>query len=105
MTLTRGVRYQPALALRRPGGGTFWIGRNNTIQWTLRGVAGGVSIDLSRDDGASWTRLIDEAENVGFHDWTGTGEATTSAKIRVTSVARPELSQTSSAFAISTLQR
>ena len=76
MAMTRGVRQTSALTLRRPMGGTFRIGRNNTIQWTLRGVAGGVSIDLSRDDGASWTRLIDEVENVGFYDWTGVGDVT-----------------------------
>ncbi len=105
MVMTRGVRHPPALTLRRPAGGTFWIGRNNTIQWTLRGVAGGVSIDLSRDDGASWTRLIDEAENVGFYDWTGVGDPTANAKIRVASVTRPELTHTSPAFAIATLQR
>ena len=76
LTTTRGVRHAPALTLRRPMGDTmFWIGRNNTIQWTLRGVAGGVSVDLSRDDGATWTRLSDEAENVGFYDWTGVGDA------------------------------
>ena len=75
VTTTRGVRHSPALTLRRPDAvTTFWIGRNNTVQWTLRGVAGGVSIDLSRDDGASWTRLTDEAENVGFYDWTGIGD-------------------------------
>ena len=101
MTTTRGVRHAPALALRRPvGETTFWIGRNNTIQWMLRGVAGGVSIDLSRDDGETWTRLSDEAENVGFYDWTGVGEETFRARIRVTSVARPELTQTSPGFAI-----
>ncbi len=101
LTMTRGVRHSPALAVRRPGGETiFSIGRNNTIQWTLRGVAGGVSIDLSRDDGASWTRLIDEAENVGFYDWTGVGDLTASARIRVTSVSRPELTQTSPSFVI-----
>ena len=101
LTTTRGVRHAPALALRRPAGETaFRIGRNNTIQWTLRGVAGGVSIDLSRDDGETWTRLTDEAENVGFYDWTGVGEETFRARIRVTSVARPELTQTSPSFSI-----
>ena len=101
LTTTRGVRYGPALALRRPTGETaFRVGRNNTIQWVLRGAAGGVSIDLSRDDGETWTRLADEAENVGFYDWTGVGEETFRAKIRVTSVARPELTQTSPSFPI-----
>ena len=101
LTMTRGVRHAPALALRRPAGETtFRMGRNNTIQWILRGVAGGVSIDLSRDDGGTWMRLTDEAENVGFYDWTGVGEETFRARIRVTSVARPELTQTSPSFSI-----
>jgi hypothetical protein len=104
-TITRGVRHAPSLALRRPSGGTtFWVGRNNTVQWTLRGVAGGVSIDLSRDDGATWTRLSDEVENVGFIDWTGSGDLTSRARIRVTSVTRPDLTQTSSAFTIATVR-
>jgi choice-of-anchor B domain-containing protein len=106
LTLTRGVKYAPALALRRPiGETTFWIGRNNTIQWTLRGVAGGVSIDLSRDDGQTWTRLGDGVENVGFYDWTGIGDVSSAARVRVSSVARPELTQTSSSFPIATAGR
>jgi hypothetical protein len=101
LTMTRGVKHAPALALRRPGGDTtFRIGRNNTIQWTLRGVAGGVSIDLSRDDGETWTRLTDDVQNVGFYDWTGVGEETYRGKIRVASVTRPELTQTSPSFPI-----
>jgi choice-of-anchor B domain-containing protein len=103
LVVTRGVRYAPALALRRPvEDTTFWIGRNNTIQWTMRGVAGGVSIDLSRDDGGTWTQLSGEVENVGFYDWTGTGGVTSRAKIRVRSITRPELSQISPSFAIAT---
>ena len=91
-TITRGVRHQPSLTLRRPiRDTTFRIGRNNTVQWTLRGVAGGVSVDLSRDGGVTWTRLSDEVENVGFFDWTGTGAFTSRARIRVTSLTRHRL--------------
>ncbi len=101
LTTTRGVRHAPSLTLRRPAAGTtFWLARNNTIQWVLRGVTGGVAIDLSRDNGQTWTRLIDQADNVGFYDWTGAGELTARARIRVTSVARPELTQTSGSFTI-----
>jgi hypothetical protein len=103
LTTTRGVRQAPALTLRRPtGGSTFWLARNNTIQWTLRGATGGVAIDLSRDDGQTWTRLVDQADNVGFYDWTGAGELASRARIRVSSVARPELTQISPSFTIST---
>jgi hypothetical protein len=101
LTMTRGGSHPPALALHRPiGGTTFGIGRNNTVQWTMRGVTGGVRIDLSRDDGESWTSLSDEVENVGFFDWTGAGQATSRARIRVSSLAKPELTQTSATFAI-----
>ena len=100
-TTTRVVKPAPALALRRPVSDTlFRIGRNNTVQWALRGVTGGVSVDLSRDDGATWTRLADEAENVGFYDWTGTGAVSSRARIRVTSVTNPALTQTSASFSI-----
>jgi choice-of-anchor B domain-containing protein len=103
LTITRGVRHAPALTLRRPAAGmTFWLARNNTIQWTLRGVTGGVAIDLSRDDGATWTRLAEPAENTGFYDWTGAGNLTPRARIRVSSLTRPELTQTSGTFSIST---
>jgi choice-of-anchor B domain-containing protein len=100
-TMTRVARPAPALTLRRPSGDTlFRLGRNNTVQWTLRGATGGVAIELSRDDGATWTRVSDEAENVGFYDWTGAGETTSRAKIRVTSTVNPGLTQTSPTFSI-----
>ena len=74
MTTTRGVKHAPRsrCAGRRP---TRRSGSDATTRCNgrLRGVAGGVSVDLSRDDGATWTRLSDEAENVGFYDWTGAG--------------------------------
>jgi hypothetical protein len=100
-TTTRVVRHPPALTVKRPASDTlFRIGRNNTVQWTLRGAAGSVAIDLSRDDGATWTRLSDAAENTGFYDWTGTGTVSSRAKIRVTSVTNPALTQTSPSFSI-----
>jgi choice-of-anchor B domain-containing protein len=101
LTMTRSVRRDSTLTLRRPDAGTiFRIGRNNTIQWTLRGAAGGVSIDLSRDDGVSWTRLSESSEDVGFYDWTGAGDVTTRARIRVRSLGDARLMQTSPSFSI-----
>jgi hypothetical protein len=95
------VRHTPSLTMHRPSSDTvFRLGRNNTVQWTLRGVRGGVAIDLSRDDGATWTRLTDEAVNVGFYDWTGTELPTSRARIRITSLANPALTETSPGFSI-----
>ena len=100
-TTTRVVRHTPSLTLRRPASDTlFRLGRNNTVQWTMRGVAGGVAIDLSRDDGATWTRVSDNAENNGFFDWTGSGVVSSRARIRVTSLTSPDVTQTSPGFSI-----
>jgi hypothetical protein len=102
LTTARGIAYGPSLTVRRPfENTTFWLNRNNTIQWILRGVSGPVRIDLSRDDGQTWTRLA-EAENTGFFDWVGTGPPTSSARVRVSSVVRPDLTQTSTGFTIAT---
>jgi choice-of-anchor B domain-containing protein len=101
LTTTRIVRHVPSLLLRRPASDTlFRLGRNNTVQWTLRGATGGVAIDLSRDDGGTWTRVSEETANVGFYDWTGTGLVSSRAKIRVTSRTNPALTQTSPSFSI-----
>ena len=101
LTITRSVRRESALTLRRPDAGTlFRIGRNNTIQWTLRGATGGVAIDLSRDEGATWTRVGESAEDVGFFDWLGAGDVTTRARIRVRSLTDSRLTQTSPSFSI-----
>jgi hypothetical protein len=42
----------------------------------------------------------DEIENVGFYDWTATGATSSRAKIRVTSLGNPSLTQTSPSFSI-----
>ena len=101
LVTTRSVEYSPRLELRRPDAETtFVVGRNNTVQWTLRGVEGNVRIELSRDDGQSWVTLVGETPNTGFFDWLASGASTRRARVRVTSLDRPELSQTSPVFAV-----
>jgi choice-of-anchor B domain-containing protein len=103
LVTTRGVEHSPRLELRRPDGDTtFLSGRNNTVQWTLRGVDGGVQIELSRNDGVNWITLAADAPNTGFFDWLATGPSTVRARLRVTSLERSELTQTSPGFAIIT---
>jgi hypothetical protein len=100
---TRGVRHTPSLIVHRPVSATiFRPARNNTIQWTLRGAGGPVKVELSRDDGESWITLSEGAPDTGFYDWTASGPSTTRARIRVSSVNQPELTQTSPPFTIAT---
>jgi choice-of-anchor B domain-containing protein len=72
------------------------VGRAAAIQFTLRGVEGGVRVELSADDGHTWTTLASDARNYGFYDWVP-GAVALSARVRVTSVADPRLTATSAA--------
>ncbi|MGH9347913.1 MAG: choice-of-anchor B family protein [Vicinamibacterales bacterium] len=86
------------LVLVHPNGGeTLRAGRAAAVQWTLRGVDGGVRVELSRDDGRTWVELAGNAPNVGFHDWVPPAGFQPGARVRVTSVADPRLVATSAA--------
>ncbi len=90
------------LVLRYPNGGeTVRPARASAIQFTMRGVEGGVKVELSVDDGRTWTPLAANAPNVGFYDWVPPAAAQPLARVRVTSLADSRLTATSaSSFAI-----
>jgi choice-of-anchor B domain-containing protein len=82
------------LVLRYPNGGeTLPLNRLAAIQWTLRGVEGGVRIEYS-GDGERWTRLAETPQSLGFQDWVP-GLPMPNARVRVTSLADPSLTVTS----------
>lgn len=89
------------LLLAYPNGGeTIRAGRAAAVQFTLRGAEGGVRVELSRDDGRTWSLLAAEAPNAGFHDWVPSAPAA-AARVRVTSIADRRLTAMSArAFTI-----
>jgi M6 family metalloprotease-like protein len=75
-----------------PNGGEIWsIGSRQTLRWSSNNVAGNVSIQLSRDGGVTWSTISSGTANDGSQSWRVTSPATTSARIRVCSVANPAL--------------
>jgi hypothetical protein len=89
------------LLLRYPNeGGTIAAGRASAVQFTLRGVAGGVKVELSRDEGRTWTSLATNAPNTGFFDWVPAAGGSSLARVRVTSVEDARLSAASGSFTI-----
>jgi hypothetical protein len=73
-----------------PNGGENWvIGSTQAINWSSISVTGRVKIELSRDDGATWTTIVGSTANDGTRDWRVSGPATTSARIKVTSNSNP----------------
>jgi pimeloyl-ACP methyl ester carboxylesterase len=86
------------LALTAPNGGETWrIGARKSITWTSEHAGGAVRIELSRDAGATWAELAASAPNTGGYTWTVTAPPSTAARVRLTSVDRPDCTDTTNA--------
>jgi uncharacterized repeat protein (TIGR01451 family)/uncharacterized repeat protein (TIGR02543 family) len=85
-TITANFVSLSSITVTSPNGAENWnVGSIQTITWTSSGITGGVSIDISRDGGSSWSEIITSTANDGSQSWTVAGPATTQARIRVRS--------------------
>jgi FtsP/CotA-like multicopper oxidase with cupredoxin domain len=91
-----------SITVTSPNGGESWpVGSTQTITWTSISVTGSLNIDISRDGGTTWTRIISGTLNDGTQVWVVSGSASATARIRITSVTTPAATDTSNAnFAI-----
>jgi hypothetical protein len=82
-----------------PNGGESWIINDPySITWTSANLTGNVKLELNRSfPSATWEMLAANTSNDGSEAWTATGPATPNARIRVSSVANPAVSDTSNA--------
>jgi len=87
-----------SITLVTPVGGETWkVNSRPTIQWSSSNVSGNVSIEISRNGGGSWTSITSSTANDGAHTWRVNKPATTSALIRVCTVAAPIICDVSDA--------
>jgi hypothetical protein len=87
-----------SLTLTKPNGGEVWVkGEKGQVRWTSAGLSGPVKIELSRNGGVSWTAILASTTNDGKHNWTVAGARTRRARVRVTSVSQPQVTDTSNA--------
>ena len=68
---------------------------NYNITWTSSGISGNVKIAISRDGGASWQTLLSSTPNDGVQSWRVTSPFTALARIRVTSISLPVVTDSS----------
>jgi|GEM_PF-2910767 len=92
-----------SIIVKTPNGGETWqIGTTQYVQWTSSNTTGDIKIELSVDDGITYTTMVASTVDDGMLSWNITGQVTTSAKIRVTSVDDPNISDESdNAFTLS----
>jgi hypothetical protein len=80
------------IVVTSPNGGENWeVFSVQTITWTSTGVSGPVKIELSRDGGTTWKTIVPMAPNDGKQKWIVLREATTQAKIKVSSISNHAL--------------
>lgn len=77
------------------GGEAITANRQAGVHWTFIGGSGDVRVELSRDGGTTWTTLFAQVPNTGVQTWMVTGPTTTRARIRVTSLNDPEVTDQS----------
>jgi C1A family cysteine protease len=88
----------PTITVVSPNGGESWtVGDSRTLQWSSANLSGDVKIELSRNGGSSWETLFASTANDGSQSWTVSGAASTSCRVRVSSVASPVVSDISAA--------
>ncbi|RMG53069.1 MAG: hypothetical protein D6723_07770 [Acidobacteria bacterium] len=86
-TATKTWAIPASITVIAPNGGETWsIGSAATIQWSTSGQLpsiDNVTIQLSRDGGATFQTIIASTPNDGAHSWSVTGPATTEAVIKI----------------------
>jgi hypothetical protein len=61
----------PAIQVTSPNGGESWMtGATHNITWQSEGSVGDVSIELSTDNGSTWSTIISSTANDGEYSWT-----------------------------------
>lgn len=69
---------------------------NRTVTWSSAGITGGnVLIELSRNEGSSWETLIASTPNDGSQTINIEGRPTKNARLRITSIESPTVSDSS----------
>ncbi len=95
----RLVRSAMVLTLSHPNGSeTLRYGTVDTIRWSGIGFTGNVCIQLNRNyPTGTWDTLAASADNTGSYHWTVVGTSSTTARMRISSIATPSLADTSDA--------
>jgi subtilisin-like proprotein convertase family protein len=93
----------PFIHVEAPNGGEAWgVGSSQEIRWSSGGLTGDVMIEVSRDGGSSYTPVIASTPDSGSYTWAVNGTASANARIRITSLVSPLVSDMSdTAFTIS----
>ena len=88
----------PTLTVTAPNGGESWtVGTSQSITWSSANLSGNVKLEYSLDGGSNWATIAATTANDGTEAWSIPNTPTTQARVRVSSVNSPSVSDTSNA--------
>ena len=89
---------QVDIAVTSPNGGEIWYADSTMdITWTCGSFASSVLIELDRAYPSSWETLYVSTDNDGIESWTVTGPVSDQARVQITSISEPSVSDISDA--------
>ena len=78
---------EPMIVLISPNGDETWsVGSEHDILWMSLFNVGNVKIEVSTDDGASYTTIVDSTANTGKYRWTVPNNPSPACRIRISQV-------------------
>jgi hypothetical protein len=92
---------QHSISITRPDESTHWyLGETGSISWTTTGTIAAVTLEISYNNGVSWSILADSIENHGEFQWPIAGETSGSCRIKISDSNNADLFSTSALFKI-----
>jgi len=86
-----------SITVTAPNGGETWgVGTMQNITWTSTGVTD-AKIELSINNGASWTDIIPSTPSNGTYNWTVSNTPSTQCLVRISDVSNPSTQDLSDA--------
>jgi hypothetical protein len=91
----------PGITVTAPAAGESWyVGETKNITWTSVGGIEDVRIELSRDNGSTWSDIIGRTPNDGNYGWTVTSPTSIRCLIRVSDHANASVRDIGDTFAV-----
>ncbi len=91
-----------AITVTSPNGGENWyVASTNNITWTSSGTSGGVKIEYSTNNGASWSDVTPSMPDTGAYPWTVPDTPSDSCLVRITDIAGSPSDTSNALFEIS----
>ena len=91
-----------AITVNSPNGGETWyVDSTNNITWTSSGTSGGIKIEYSLNNGASWSDVIASMPDTGTYPWVIPNTPSDNCLVRVTDTTGSPSDTSNAVFEIS----